>query len=196
MTEHAAHAPGSLELVRRFVNTRDIEAGTDQLASPRALVDWLRQESLLPGRASATAEDVGSAVHLRESLREAMAANHDRAPAPPDARTVINTAAKRAQLTFELAEDGAWSLRADATGVAAALGSIVAEMARAMTTSEWSRLKVCANDACRWAFYDHSRARTGRWCSMQVCGNQSKQKSWRSRVRRERSPEQSSPRVP
>ena len=43
-------APGELEIVRRFVNTLDIESGTDELASPGALLGWLR-ESRPPGRA-------------------------------------------------------------------------------------------------------------------------------------------------
>ncbi|WP_245775276.1 CGNR zinc finger domain-containing protein [Nonomuraea wenchangensis] len=30
-------------------------------------------------------------------------------------------------------------------------------------------------DRCQWAFYDHSRSRTGRWCSMRVCGNRVEQ---------------------
>jgi len=41
------------------------------------------------------------------------------------------------------------------------------------------RLKVCANDACRRAFYDASRNRARRWCNGARCGN-------RERVRRHR----------
>ena len=41
------------------------------------------------------------------------------------------------------------------------------------------RLKVCANDACRRAFYDASRNRSRRWCDGARCGN-------RERVRRHR----------
>jgi predicted RNA-binding Zn ribbon-like protein len=37
--------------------------------------------------------------------------------------------------------------------------------------STWSRLKVCARDSCRWAFYDESRNQARRWCSMAGCGN-------------------------
>ena len=41
----------------------------------------------------------------------------------------------------------------------------------AAPAEEWTRLKVCARDSCRWAFYDTSRNRSGRWCSMAGCGN-------------------------
>ncbi len=43
---------------------------------------------------------------------------------------------------------------------------------RASTAAgEWERLKVCARDTCRWAFYDASRNHARRWCSMAGCGN-------------------------
>jgi predicted RNA-binding Zn ribbon-like protein len=54
-------------------------------------------------------------------------------------------------------------------------------MSAAMTQGTWHRLKICSSDDCRWAFYDHSRSGTGRWCSMKLCGNRAKQESWRSR---------------
>jgi predicted RNA-binding Zn ribbon-like protein len=65
--------------------------------------------------------------------------------------------------------------------VTGALGRLVIDVTDAMTAGTWPRLKVCANDTCRWAFYDHSRAGTGKWCSMRLCGNRAKQKAWRNR---------------
>jgi predicted RNA-binding Zn ribbon-like protein len=41
------------------------------------------------------------------------------------------------------------------------------------------RLKRCADESCRRAFYDETRSRTRRWCDSRTCGN-------RSRVRRHR----------
>ena len=35
------HAPGELEIVRAFVNTLDVESGSDDLASVAALQAWL-----------------------------------------------------------------------------------------------------------------------------------------------------------
>jgi predicted RNA-binding Zn ribbon-like protein len=81
-------APGELEIVQRFVNTLDIEAGTDELDSPAALTTWLERHGLgasqgrrtspppaagqAPGDApdvAATAADLRRAVALREALR-------------------------------------------------------------------------------------------------------------------------------
>jgi predicted RNA-binding Zn ribbon-like protein len=47
----------------------------------------------------------------------------------------------------------------------------------------WSRLRVCANDDCRWAFYDRSKNRHGHWCDMAVCGNRLKNRELRARQR-------------
>ncbi|MBW3563024.1 MAG: CGNR zinc finger domain-containing protein, partial [Actinobacteria bacterium] len=43
------------------------------------------------------------------------------------------------------------------------------------------RLKVCRSDTCRWAFYDSSRNRSGKWCDMAVCGNRTKVANYRER---------------
>jgi hypothetical protein len=91
---HAAQAgaaPGRLEIVRMFVNTLDIELGTDDLSSPAALTTWLAAHDLLPAagsqtpdphgpRSSAASEgpaamrgagpaDLRRAIALREALR-------------------------------------------------------------------------------------------------------------------------------
>jgi predicted RNA-binding Zn ribbon-like protein len=51
--------------------------------------------------------------------------------------------------------------------VARSGAEIIAEGARA-------RLRLCANPQCGLFFYDDSRTRRRRWCSMAVCGNRSK----------------------
>jgi predicted RNA-binding Zn ribbon-like protein len=51
--------------------------------------------------------------------------------------------------------------------VARSGAEIIAEGVRA-------RLRLCANPHCGLFFYDNSRTRGRRWCSMAVCGNRSK----------------------
>src|SRR5215218_8126712 len=55
-------APGDLELVRRFVNTRDLELGTEQLATPADLDAFL-------GVRGSTGADLDRAIACREALR-------------------------------------------------------------------------------------------------------------------------------
>ena len=39
-------APGRLELVREFVNTRDIDDDLDDIATPQALQGWVAEHGL------------------------------------------------------------------------------------------------------------------------------------------------------
>ncbi|WP_116946964.1 CGNR zinc finger domain-containing protein [Jiangella endophytica] len=181
MSGASTPAPGRLETVRRFVNTLDIDAGTDALTSPGQLVGWLSSADLLTGTTGGGRDDLVHAVAVREALRDVLAANHGGEPIPPTALTVLNDAAGRARLTATLTARDGWRSRPSAGGVDGALGGLLALVGDAMADGTWSRLKVCVNDTCRWAFYDESRARSGKWCSMQVCGNRAKQRAWRGR---------------
>ena len=70
----AALAPGRLELVREFVNTRDIDDDTDAIATPQALQGWVAEHGL--GSAPATPADVARFADVREGLRALMLENN------------------------------------------------------------------------------------------------------------------------
>jgi hypothetical protein len=61
------------------------------------------------------------------------------------------------------------------------LGEIVATAVRLAFEGRWHRLKLCEADTCRYAFYDGSKNRSGKWCSMAICGNRAKTKAFRER---------------
>src|SRR5882757_10004101 len=65
----ASAAPGELEAVRAFVNTLDIEQGTDDLATAAGFGRWLSGQGLLTTPVAVSATDLASAVTLREALR-------------------------------------------------------------------------------------------------------------------------------
>jgi predicted RNA-binding Zn ribbon-like protein len=50
-----------------------------------------------------------------------------------------------------------------------------------MVDGTWPRFKTCRNDECRWAFYDHSKNRSGTWCTMADCGDKLKARAYRQR---------------
>ena len=175
-------APGALEAVRQFVNTLDVETGVDQLDDRDGLRAWLVAHALMSD-ARPAARDLRRAIDLREALREAMAANHDRSDVPAGVRQALDAGAARADLSVKFTTDRGWRTTARASGVDGALGTLLCTVVDAMADGTWRRLKVCADDQCRWAFYDTSRAVTGKWCSMQVCGNRAKQQAWRERQR-------------
>ncbi len=173
-------APGGLEAVRAFVNTRDLEDGTDELGSPAALAGWLRERGLMREATGASPADLERAHAVREALRAFLLANNGGALAP-EAPAVLDAAARRAGLLAGFDADGRSRIEPTSRGVDAALGRLLAEVHAAMADGTWRRLKACADDACVWAFYDHSRNRSGTWCSMAVCGNRAKARAYRGR---------------
>jgi predicted RNA-binding Zn ribbon-like protein len=183
MTESPKSAPADLELVRRFVNTLDVDEGNDAIASDEALAAWLRGRGLLPEGAGARPQDVDRAVALREALRELLLRNNDGGPVSPEAARTLDTVAGRAALRLRVGDDGQTRLEPEGSGVDAALGRLLITVHRSMENGTWERLKACRNDACRWAFYDHSKNRSGHWCSMAECGNRAKAREYRSRKR-------------
>ncbi|MGH9249839.1 MAG: CGNR zinc finger domain-containing protein [Acidimicrobiales bacterium] len=181
MAQRSAAAPGQLEVVRSFVNTRDLEAGTDAIATSTALAGWLVGAGLLLPDEPVGPADVEAAGRLREALREALAANHDGRPLADEVVRALNDATRAAEISVAVTPSPGWAHRPAASGTPGAFGEILVVALQAMSADTWRRMKVCVNDTCRWAFYDHSRARSGKWCSMGVCGNRAKQQAWRRR---------------
>ena len=169
-------APGRLEAVRRFVNSVDLENDTDELSSPEALATWLDRHELGPVGAAGAA-DLDRAIELREALRGLLLGRRGAAPA-------IDAAARRARLEVRFDADGTASLLPAADGVDAALGRVIAIVAEAQADGSWTRMKACPWDTCGWAFYDHSKNRSGVWCDMAVCGNRAKARAYRQRQAR------------
>lgn len=178
-------APGSLLLVQDFVNTRDIEAGSDDIAGATALRSWLGSRALLSPDVAVTPADAARAATFREALRVLLFAHHGE-PLDRTALRMLNQAATEAHLSPRFTADGGYRLEPDASGISGALGRIVAAVSEAMDAGTWSRLKACRNDACQWAFYDSSRNRSGSWCTMAVCGNRMKGRAYRRRHREEK----------
>jgi predicted RNA-binding Zn ribbon-like protein len=177
---HTNEAPGDLEVVRRFVNTRDIEEGSEELDSTDSLLRWLAGMDLFDGDVTADEKDLESALALREGIRSLLVANNGEEVEPANLRE-LNRVAGSVCLRVRFDEDGGPTLRPVSSGVSAALGRILAAVVRATDEGIWGRLKVCTNDACQWAFYDRSKNRSGKWCTMEVCGNRMKARAFRQR---------------
>jgi predicted RNA-binding Zn ribbon-like protein len=172
-------APGALALVQDLVNTVDREHGPDLLDDTAGLADWLALRDLDGRRVTPT--DLDHARELREALRGLLLANNGE-PEPPDARVVLEAAARRAHLAVRLPADGA-ALTPLAPGVDGALGQVVAAALVAMWDGTWARLKACPRDVCHWAFYDRSPNASATWCAMSICGSRTKARAYYRRRR-------------
>lgn len=159
-----------LEVVEQFLNTLDERTFSrhgeqhlrrDALTSPEDLSTWLTDRDLAgdPVRPA----DVTTARALRSALREALLGGEpalDRFP-------------------LRLVADPSGGLRVAARTGVDGLDTLVETVAVSVASGRWSRLKLCASEDCRWAFYDTSRNGGGRWCSMEVCGNRHKTRTYR-----------------
>jgi predicted RNA-binding Zn ribbon-like protein len=173
-------APGDLELVRAFVNTWDAEDGTELLASPHELRDWLAARDLAAPQARVSAADLRHAREVREALRAILFA-HAGLELDSEAPAALDAAARRARLAVRFGQDGGVRVAPEAGGADGAIGRLLAIVAGALQDGTWERLKVCLADDCQVAFYDQSRNRSAVWCDMRVCGNRQKVRSYRER---------------
>jgi predicted RNA-binding Zn ribbon-like protein len=174
--------PRELAAVQALVNTIDLESGDEALDSPAALHDLLVKHDLLAGSEVVDEDDLALALALREALRAMLRVN-DGEPLDPAALEVVNRAAAGLPLQVAFDADGRPVLGAAPTGSRGALAALLAGVAVASAQGTWERLKACSADSCQWAFYDRSKNRSGRWCSMQTCGNRTKTRTYRSRRR-------------
>lgn len=176
-------APGALELVREFVNTRDAELGTDRLADPGAAAAWMGEHGVPGGGEPLAGSDLERLAAVREALRALLLANNSGVAPPPDALETLNGQAAEAAIGLRFDAEGA-ALVTRCDGVDSAIARLLSAAHEAMRDGTWRRLKVCPADDCLWAFYDHSRNRSGTWCRMEECGNRAKARAYRERRRR------------
>lgn len=176
-------APGDLRIVQAFVNTRDLEDETDELATTEGLAQWLVRWRLIDRREAVTAAERRQAVELREGLRELLYANNGGEGDPSQAKE-LERALGDLPLRCALGEASTFELVAVGRGWPRAAARLLTIVTRAMGEGTWSRLKACRRDDCRWAFYDASKNRSGRWCAMAGCGDLMKARAYRERLRR------------
>jgi predicted RNA-binding Zn ribbon-like protein len=173
-------APKPLLLVQRFINTVDLQHGREWLGTAIELKAWARQNGLAAGDDRFYERDVGRAREAREALRLLLQANGRRGA--PHVLKVLERDAAAARLTLHFCSAGRIELVSQASGIDRVLGQLLAIVFVATVDGNWDRLKACRN--CRWAFYDYSKNRSARWCSMTICGNRLKTRAYKRRRRR------------
>jgi predicted RNA-binding Zn ribbon-like protein len=174
----AKPAPMPLLRVQAFLNTRDVEEGTDLLADPETANPWLIDARLIDPTVWPGADELEFAREVREDIRRLIASDVENGLGA--LRSLAD--AHRARLT--VAQDGALALTNGADeDLGDRLFGLLLIVYRAQQDGTRSRLKVCANPECQWAFFDRSRNQQGSWCDMAVCGNRLKNRHLRARRR-------------
>lgn len=176
-------APGALARVQAFVNTHYDLAGKhggEILVSGDALHDWLCARQLIAERQHVDEHDLRRVIAVREGLRALALANNDH-ELSTSAVDAMRRASAGAAVEIRIAPDGPRFVAGADAGISGAIGALLAITARAMIDGTWPRLKACPGRDCGWAFYDHSRNRSARWCSMKVCGDREKARAYYQR---------------
>lgn len=169
------------DLLVEFVNTRDVEAGSDAVADPERLGDWIADhtDEHLPALDEMEHE---RALALRESLRALLRANNGVEPEPEEL-AALREAAERSRYRSAISSEGRLTIepaRSDLSGFEARL---LLALECVQSHGAWPRLKACTEESCQWAFFDTTRNGSRTWCSMDVCGNRAKTRRYRSRRR-------------
>ena len=178
--EPTSLAPGKLELVREFINTAELDHDRDQFGAPAGLRAWLSGKQLISSKVLIGEADRERAVEFREALRDLLT-GHTAGKVGPAATKRFDAVVASIPMRLRVDETG-W-VRVDAAGDAfeGALGELLAITHAAMEDDSWQRMKACADDTCRWAFFDRSKNRSGQWCDMSTCGNRNKVSAYRKR---------------
>lgn len=175
----------SLAALADFLNTLDerlfgvhrqnSEVDRESLDSPAALTRWLARRGLIDGATRASKRDLARAKHFRRAFRAVLENESDRV-ARSSLDALVATIPLQARITR-----GSPALTPASRGLDCALGKLMIAAIIARANGNWVRLKMCAATDCRWVFYDTSKNRLGRWCSMEVCGNRAKTRNYRKR---------------
>jgi predicted RNA-binding Zn ribbon-like protein len=174
-------APMPLLAVQAFANTLDVEEGTDKLADAESLRTWLEETGLVEPSFKLGAGGLQAARALRDALRDSLRTN-TAGELDPEAADSLARLAGTWRIELDCDGEGRFTLDLNPAVSIAELGSqFLGVVFQAQLEGSWERLKLCQNPDCLWAFYDHSRNRSGAWCRMGECGNRLKNRAYRRR---------------
>jgi predicted RNA-binding Zn ribbon-like protein len=175
------------ELFLDFANTLEYSNGApdDHAADGASLRAWLRDRALC-GRspASAVASELDAFRDLRSLVREVVARRAE--GRPPTAAQVrrLNAVLREGIHYHELRQDrqgGRFMVGQVGGELEQARAAIAGSLAHFLADHDAGRLRVCANERCRWVFVDRSPTGRRRWCDMRTCGNRAKVARHRAR---------------
>jgi len=197
-----AHRPASdhvhdavpLDTAFDFLNTIELENGAlvERLGTLDTAVAWLVDAGVASDATAVTGHARSAAerhdlprrlITTRTALRDVAHAVAHEEPPPRSAIVEVNRAlASRERIELVAVDDG---VRLGHSHIGDPIDDVLARIAepivREIGNGHDDRIRICANDTCRWLFYDESRAGRRRWCDMATCGNRAKAQRHRAR---------------
>ncbi|HET6746330.1 MAG TPA: CGNR zinc finger domain-containing protein [Candidatus Limnocylindria bacterium] len=198
--EHTVEPTEEDELFISFANTARHTRGRveDVVPDAESLLDWLREHGLISARGRATEaarlrRDPDETEwrlerfrHLRDVLHATAHDISDAGQVSSERVTELNHILRHGLHYHQLkGEPGGTRYEITQVGdrLDQARAAIASSFAHFLADGAADRLRVCANDGCRWLFVDHSPTGRRRWCDMRTCGNQAKVARHRARAR-------------
>jgi hypothetical protein len=142
------------DLLVDFLNTLDVEDGTDGLDDREGFTAWAAGHGVEPGELDETRR-------VRDALRSVL---DGESASLPSIELETTCGERTVGLTARTAAE------------AAVASSVILSI-----QGKLDRVKLCGADDCRWAFFDQSRNGSRTWCSMGVCGNRQKARTYRAK---------------
>jgi predicted RNA-binding Zn ribbon-like protein len=183
-----------LEAALEFLNTRELDSGhlVDRLERPADARAWFVGQGVLHEEDAGTwtAADLDEVRAVRDALHEVVDAVVEARRPDTGAVDVVNETLARSVVPH-LDCDGTTvriGHRHGASPVEDAVASLAAPIVHELASGRSDRFRICANDTCRWTFFDASPTSRRRWCDMKTCGNRAKAARHRQRVKAEHPP--------
>lgn len=149
------------------------------VADGSAFASWIARSGLLDTVPFVGDVQLEDAALLHGAVSRAMRAAAHGQPVPPRDIATINSFADEDPPRIALRADGTLAKTA-----AAPLPATLAAIARAaieLLATRGSDFRICEAGGCGQLFFDDSRGRRRRWCSMTRCGNRAKAVAFRER---------------
>ena len=182
-----------------FVNTEPVLNGerVDLLGEFTDLVDWLRASGVLSNEAARRAERWNGsadgraafrqAIELRETLRDAAERLAAGKPVGGEIMPTVNRILASRPMYPQVSREGK-GFRTHLEPVSEAALHLLVPVAESaawlLEHGERSLVRRCGNPECVLFFYDTTKNKSRRWCSMDGCGSRAKAIAYYRRQRR------------
>ena len=176
------------ELFVEFANTARLSAEpmTDDSRDAETLATWLDEHGLPTAGHSRVTSQLSAFRDLRALVRE-VAARLDGGRPPTRAQIAAINRVLRDGPHYHALRTGdggaGFSVMPVGDELDQARSAIAGSLAHYLADHDLERLRVCADDTCRWLFVDRSPTGRRRWCDMRTCGNRAKVAQHRARAR-------------
>jgi predicted RNA-binding Zn ribbon-like protein len=186
-TTHEHHI--DLDSALEFLNTLDLDDGVliEHFSEPDDAGTWFVDHALVhpEARRHWTRSDLDQVRTVRGALRDVVEAVVEHRPPQSGSVDLVNSTLE-ARRPSRLELDGSAvriGHRHAETPVNDALAVIAEAIVDELASGRPERFRVCANDSCRWTFFDSSPTGRRRWCDMATCGNRAKAARHRAKAR-------------